>query len=305
VLLRDSSTRFVASHRRIADPGGRQIFSRHTVGAVGLRVYALRLDGVVFDAGPLSAAASAMKASPSAPHVLTVVLDGEQLVRTSKGTVTVRAGRGLVAGGRGWNERWDGGSYRSLTIELEAPGVARPSEPREIAISATLRSAARALAERLERGDLAGAGVAVAVANLVARARAEALGFESLSVESLPLAPRDAQRVADCRSWVESHLDQKPMWIDWATRIDLSERQLRRRLAEIEPWCRLAGGSLRAQLRFLRAQAASMMLARDTDKVEAVAAALGYGSERALATSLAELGLPSPRALGRSVRLGG
>lgn len=275
--------------------------------AEGLTVYVCESDGLVFDAAPLSAFTRGVvdqgRDAPRLDHV-TMVLEGAQHVRTQGRPVDVGAGQLIGDALPAWDERWEGGPYRSLSVEWSsAHGDAMPGRAHG-RMSRRLSSAARALAAAMMRRELRGAAGADAVARLLAALRAEGLPLAAPDRRALVAVPEGAQALADAVSWMQSSLHTQPMWVDVERRLGLSERQLRRHLARLGWWVGFPHGSMRRHLVSVRTVGAAALLSARGVKAKDVARSLGYGSERALVTALSNVGLPPPTALGRAVRAG-
>jgi AraC-like DNA-binding protein len=275
--------------------------------APGLNVYVCQAEGLVFDAAPLQAMTDGVFGTARAGRrfdYLTIVLDGAQVVRSPRAALELRPGDVVLDGRPEWNERWEGAPYRTLTVEWQSPFGAPVASRENGRVSRRLVSAATSFADRLAEGTLRGAAGEAAVRELLLRARAEGLPVRAPEPGELGTSSAEDEALAATVSWLETNLHLQPMWIDVQARLGLSERHGRRVLAEREDLARMPGGSLRAHLRRLRAVSAAALLTAPDATAEEVARAIGYGSERALATALHQMGLPGPRELRRAVLVG-
>jgi AraC-like DNA-binding protein len=268
----------------------------------GLRLYAVQLDGTIFDSRPLQA----MMARHTSGYAsggewlvgqVTVVLAGAMVIRRGDREVEVPEQSYFCEGKEPWDERWQGRHFACLVLEW-GRDFGPPLQGRD---GGVVRSAEAALARQIHAELLHGDSRGEAGAMLLQRARGLAallgVGLPPWDPARLREEPRGAQALADRLSEALSHLEQQPMWVDFASPEGQSERQLRRRLIELTEWLEVPEGSLRQRLVSTRLTAAATLLAAPGAQIEAVARAVGYRSSQALATALRQHELPSPSEL--------
>lgn len=270
----------------------------------GLRVYVCRLHGPVFDAGVALAALSRIPTSHQPTRAaVTCVLEGAQVVRGST-PVFARAGQTIVEGRLELDERWEGPRYRSLTVEWSSERGHVGGPMCTVRTSPRLADAARTLADLIEGGSPLEMTANVAVADFVSLLIAEGVPLYPVDPLVLSGLPDGAHSIAAAVRWADTHLHEKPQWTDIDPQQHGSERQLRRRLVGFAGLLGIRGASLRTHLRASRAIAITALLGDPDAPLRDVARAVGYGSERALATALRQLGLGSPTELASRIRRG-
>jgi len=212
-------------------------------------------------------------------HSFTVVLEGEY---ESEAAGRVGPAEAAYEVRSAWHERWGGPRQRFVVVTWE-----RGAEGGGVGVdgigSAGLATW-RALAERIEHCTEDDAGpIAEAALEAVRAAGARPPRLETT------VAPAAVRRMGLALNHVFTHLHETPQWVDMEGHTQVGARQLRRVFAAQCDW--LAGGSWRRTLLTQRLSLAVSLLGARASTAAEVAAALGYGGDRALFTALRRAGL--------------
>lgn len=233
----------------------------------GFRAYAMRLEGMSYDANLLGTS----NARNSFDTDLTAVLKG-------RWNDPREGGHELLAGfaARGpsaptLSDRWNDGVVL-ITVEWDGP-----TSPYRVApISERTMAAGHRFVEVLSAPHDRTNDVETLFGLLEAL---QADGFELPSV-TVREPPEAAVRTAHMLNHALANLDQVPMWVDFTT--ERSERQWRRDLKQSNEWLGLLGGSFRHTLNSIRLIFAASLVTVPDITLREVAECLGYGSDRAL-----------------------
>lgn len=270
-------------HRRVSLP--RLGALREFIGLrqPGLRVYAMRLEGMNFEATRFRSAH---------PHLgfandLTLVTAGQWVDRRAQERV-LGAGEFVVGPApTSLNDHWRAGA-RLITIEWDTP---RADAVRYAKASPRTVEAARTFAAALEpRQPTASREMLDALSNLFDALRDDGAPLPTLRPEE---PPAQAVRAAAVLNRALTQLGDAPMWVDFCA--DRSERQSRRDLCTAADWVGLIGGSLRSTLNAIRLNFAVSLLDVPSASLAEIATALGYGSEKSLRQALRRASISSTR----------
>lgn len=245
----------------------------------GFRAYAMRLDGMNFDAARFKSG----HARAGFATDLTLVLEGQWVDRRD-GERRLGAGELTVGpAAKSPSDRWLKGS-RLVTLEWNEPGHEALTQQK---VSAPTVERARAFARALEpRQPTASPRMVEALQSLLEALRGEDVVVPH--VEPSP-PPEEAVRAADMLNRALTQLDDAPMLVDFCS--ERSERQWRRDLRRAADWIGLIGGSFRATLNTVRLSAAVSLLDVPGVTLAEVARALGYTTEKSLAQALRRAGI--------------
>jgi len=270
----------------------------------GLRIYACHHAGLGYDSRafgsflPKFGAQSRLR-RPIGQAVFP--LRGEFNVHTAGAWKSWSRGATFIDGLPCSQERWDGQEFCLLVVEWTAAGGEAFSRVQDSRISPQDTRRLESFARQLLAGQLQGPPAQEAASGLIAQLRT--LGVPLRSPEPrLPGPPLRAQEIAHALSEAHCTLERQPMWVDFVSRMGLSERHLRREFHGLFRWMRMDSQDVwRSPLRVIRAKFAISLLGSAEATAEAVARSLGYGSSRALGLALDQLGMPSAAEIQRMV----
>lgn len=194
-----------------------------------------------------------------------------------------------------WDERWEGTPFRAVIADWSPDWGGLPDQF-HFGASSIPRVALESIADRIERGHRHEA--LAAVHELGSRLRAEGLDLAPWDVLQRPEPPEEASAAARVLNYARSNLNEAPQWIDGQELSHWSERHLRRLIERLAQTLGLATTSYRSLLRLERLVTAATLLGTGRPVGE-IAAAVGYGSTRALGLAFRQAGLPSPSDLVR------
>lgn len=253
----------------------------------GLRIYTSTISRLTFEMNRVVAANEPSKTYVHCPWAVTMVLDGELVLRR-RAEFTLRRGDAWCERIDTYDERWESG-LRLLMLEWdERFGAAPPTGSLRLERQ---RSRLVAFADRLESAEPAHTLVPE-FKGLLDALRSEGLPLNEVSVEALAEVPPMVALVSEQLNLVFTGLPQRPTWVDLQE--TLSERHLRRLITAHREWFGLPGDSLRTALNAYRLQSAVSLLSVEGSKLEHIARSLGYRSDRALITALKRAGLGTP-----------
>lgn len=291
------------SHKEVRAPSLSASYETHMALHPCYRVCVEVFDNVYFDGSILK---RAIPEEPAKKNWLIVPIDGEVHVGSGTKQHVLRAGDCLVE----WNTRTEFLRYRpsiNLIVEWE-PGtwgtrLLDPQAPFALASQSLERMRHAVAPLHRERPDARRA--AEVIAEVVAILRAEGFPFDPVQSEDLTVT------LPTWMAPLSAALDRSLSDLPRATHQDLqdalgwSAATLRRRLAEFRQFFSYKTTHFKGMLRLRRLVAGTALMGSDGATVEAVAAALGYGSPSTFCAALAAEGLPSPtaiRTLSRSLR---
>lgn len=257
------------SERRIQLDGSVGRWSR-TLVQPGLRVQLLGAAGCETDTRPIQQAFGEL-APPH--HSLTVVLEGEY---ESEGTGHVGPSRIVHEVRERWLERWIGNRQRFVVVTWNGGSGATTGVER---LGPKALGIWRELAEKVADATEADAGRVADMALVAARAA----GAPAPSRKLAPV-PEQVLRVSHALNRAFTNLHELPQWVDLEHDTGLSSRHLRRLIGVHAGW--LPHDGLRGCLHRHRLSLALSLLGNEGTNVKEIAAALGYGSDRALHTAL-------------------
>lgn len=257
----------------------------------GFRVYVARSSELI----NWVPGAEARRLAKASRYNLAVLLHGQMAIRRGNETLDLEPGDWMLETPMG-GELWYGQRFEVLVVEWErALSSLHVPTTQSGYLTPVQLTQLRVLADDItsQHPDAADRSEQVS----------RALGILDLDVHvpQIPWTAQDQlllQAVADMASSIGS----QPMWPDLERRLGTSERQLRRRLHDL--YTRLGiptTGGLRGYLLHIRLQTALAFLTGMGVSVQQVAAAVGYGSSRAMGTAFRQAGLSSPGKMRRQV----
>lgn len=291
------------SHRRTGLARLDAWLETHALVHTGYRVHVVRNRNVVSE-DALSMRAFERKGAVGRP-IVTVVLGGHARLDVDGKRVWLGAGDVSLVPSKGqivMRQSRAGEPYESFVVEWEPPtlGAPRPADfvLRKLAPEALegVRAAAAAIVEA--HGDEAAASLRSALHHL----RNAELPFGELAERDLiePVAEQ-TRKLAGALDKLLSDMRRRPMVVDLDATLGLSARQINRLVTAFnEKYGFNSRGWLDTRSRRRVMMGAALMSARGAE-TEEVSAAVGYGSPAAFCRALAEAGLPTPGAIGKTV----
>lgn len=234
----------------------------------GFRAYAMRIEGMSYDAALLGTS----NARHSFSNDLTLVLRGRWVDSRGGGREVLEGFAACGASSPTLADRWDDGVIL-VTVEWDGPVL---SGVQVAPFSAATRAAGLRFVEVLSAtGDRTRDHAALLA--LLEGLRADGFPIPLIT----PLEPPEAAvRAAHMLNHALANLDQAPMWVDFTS--ERSERQWRRDLKQSNEWLGLLGGSFRHTLNAIRLIFAASLVTVPQVTLREVAECLGYGTDRAL-----------------------
>jgi AraC-like DNA-binding protein len=190
-----------------------------------------------------------------------------------------------------------GGDVLHLTIEWDPQLLGTSVFKQSLSASLTVRTLAHVneVSEKIALADAETTHVPSAIADILARLRAEGLPFEPLEASDLVERTDPTMcRLSTVMGAALSRLSQNPASVDLELAFGASRRTIGRLVETFLHRYRLNGSSWRPFRDRWRLVAAAVLMSGAGARTEEIARIVGYGSANAFCHAFAQAGLPSP-----------
>jgi AraC-like DNA-binding protein len=273
----------ILAHRRLTRVHGTSLERGFSgLRSLGLRAYVVHTQGADFDArcwpGGLH--------DPTGQHaILTIPLRGRYLSFRQGGALTATAlpGDAVLEQSNAWQERWQD-DLRALVLQW-APPFGRPGSG-ALRLDARDRQFAVALADAIEAAAPGRQRVPPEFSAFWERLRSLGVALVPMQEMQLPAVPDVVSMIEGVVSPLLCAYETAPSAQDLVDRTGFSDRHLRRLFDQHAGWM----GSFRERRQHGRLTSAVSWLTETNLSLERIAPSLGYGSGRALARALDDVG---------------